>query len=129
MNKEITNKSGYFSDELVDGIDLVLTGLDHVFAFLLVFGVALAVFGYDGFDLGDNAFGLVNGLLQAGFLGFYLDAYLYVILRLLDFVLNIEDYSGSLFVLNLSGLFGQDQTEDKEKYKGQVFLIHFPHFV
>ena len=110
MDKEITNKSGYFSDELVDGVDLVLTGLDHVFAFLLVFGVALAVFGYDGFDLGDDAFGLVNGLLQAGFLRFYLDAYLYVVLRLLDFVLNIEDDSGALFVLSLSGLFGQDQT-------------------
>ena len=126
ISKEITDKSGYFSDELVDRVDLVLTGLNNVFALLLVFGVALAVFGYDGFDLGDDAFGLVDGLLEAGFLRFYLYAYLYVVLRLLDFVLDKEDDSGALFVFSLSGLLGEDQTEDKEKHKRQVFLIHFP---
>jgi hypothetical protein len=88
--------------------------------------VAFAVFSNDGFDLSDNAFGLIDGLFEAGLLRLDLNADFNVVLRLLDFVFYVKNNSGAFLLFGLNGLKGQDRRNGEEKKKSEYFLIHFP---
>ena len=104
IKRQITDKGGYFSDQLVDRIDLVLAGLDDIFAIFFIFGMSLTIFGDDGLYLLDDVFGLIDGMLETGVLGLDLDADLNVVFRLLDSVLDIKYNACPFFLLSLLGL-------------------------
>ena len=122
----ITDKCWHLSDQLVNWVNLIFTGLNDIFAILFIFCVAFTVFSNDGFHLGDNTFRLIDGLFETGLLRLDLNAYLNIVLRLLDFVFYVKNYSGAFLLFGLNGLKGQDRRNGEEKKKSEYFFIHFP---
>lgn len=113
-NKKDTDKSGDFSDKLVDRIDFIFACFDNIFAIFFIFRVIFAISFDNVFDDLDNMIGLVDGFLEAGILGFDFDGYFYVIFRLFDLILDVKDDSCSfllLFHLCLCGEYSCDSEE------------------
>ncbi len=98
----ITDKCRHLSYQLVNGVNLIFTGLKDILAILFIFYMAFAVFGNDGFDLGYNTFGLIDGLFETGLLRLDLNADFNVVFGLLDFVFYVKDDSGAFLLFGFN---------------------------